>query len=345
MIASDETPSINVYKLLLKIWVQSRRSDAPKICESIFKTIVSYSLRSTTTSKKRPKIDLEVFLLLLESWTMTPLPQSALKAQEVLETMKEANVTPNGKVDSLVMYSWLKASYKNESESNDTISRLIDKIEYLHNLSLSNGFYPDESMYRTIFQAYSRDKSNYSIIKMDNLLQSILELSVKKNKESIQLVNYFNSLVHPTVYSLIVSTWSSNPVVRAKELIEDMKRRGFVGRQLFMYYNLLFAAISRDNSSNYLEEAEQLFCNLSRIHLDNRIESVGIDITSTNYLLTAIVSNIDQIDGGVKQINKTINKCLKFIQISEESLQSSINDYTFRIMLNLQSKKIDTEVD
>jgi hypothetical protein len=85
-------PSRNMYESVIKIWANSKRPDAPRISESIFKSMIE-----TTGVVTPPSI--EIFNLLMKVWATSMLPNAVKKVQEVYQTIVDANIKPTAATD------------------------------------------------------------------------------------------------------------------------------------------------------------------------------------------------------------------------------------------------------
>lgn len=92
MLSTGITPSRSMYESLLRMWVVSRRPDSPRIAESIFRSMVACTYSATAVARDpikgddRDLLDAEKpstisFLLLLEAWARSPLPNAAIKVE------------------------------------------------------------------------------------------------------------------------------------------------------------------------------------------------------------------------------------------------------------------------
>lgn len=97
MLSTGITPSRSLYESLLRMWVVSRRPDSPRIAESIFRSMVSCTYSASAIAKlpvssvKGTNVDSDAdsnsrpsqssFLLLLEAWARSPLPNAASKVR------------------------------------------------------------------------------------------------------------------------------------------------------------------------------------------------------------------------------------------------------------------------
>jgi hypothetical protein len=98
MLSTGITPSRSLYESLLRMWVVSRRPDSPRIAESIFRSMVSCTYSASAIAKlpvssvKGTSVDSDAdsdsrpsqssFLLLLEAWARSPLPNAATKVRD-----------------------------------------------------------------------------------------------------------------------------------------------------------------------------------------------------------------------------------------------------------------------
>jgi hypothetical protein len=101
MLATELVPSRRIYESLLRIWVASRRADAPRVADSIFRSMVGRLCAQAPPS-------VTSFELLMQAWADSPLPTAAVRAEEVLQTMVEAGVKPTNRIYSLLAYAWSK---------------------------------------------------------------------------------------------------------------------------------------------------------------------------------------------------------------------------------------------
>lgn len=90
MLSTGITPSRSMYESLLRMWVVSRRPDSPRIAESIFRSMVACTYSATAVARQpisgddKDLLNAEKpssisFLLLLEAWARSPLPNAAIK--------------------------------------------------------------------------------------------------------------------------------------------------------------------------------------------------------------------------------------------------------------------------
>lgn len=94
MLSTGITPSRSMYESLLRMWVVSRRPDSPRIAESIFRSMVACTYSATAVARdpitisggdkdysNAEKPSTISFLLLLEAWARSPLPNAAIKVE------------------------------------------------------------------------------------------------------------------------------------------------------------------------------------------------------------------------------------------------------------------------
>mmetsp|Transcript_27550 Transcript_27550/g.37882 ORF Transcript_27550/g.37882 Transcript_27550/m.37882 type:complete len:1909 (-) Transcript_27550:548-6274(-) len=342
MIANGEIPTEETFETLLRIWVNSKRSDSPKIAESIFKTIVAYSNRRINRNDEKfagpvdsPKVDREIFVLLLECWAKSPLPTAVTKAEEVIGTMQQIEMELCSKSYSLIVYAYMKAfnflrvaerSNRSNITSSDgaevTSSNLqsyIIRAEDYYNQSIEHGFDDNESMIRSMISLWCWEGSEKSLQKIDHLLTSLSLRGIR---------------IHPSLYRMIVNAWHACKVTsgktarqRADDFLYQLRDSfGCSGGQLYMSYNLLFTTF--DGKS--LDEMKDLFM---RLTTSSMLEKPQLDFVTTNLMLECIR------DSGLFSPSQVALQCDELLDLSFERLgNKTVNDHTFQTMLQIWQK-------
>ena len=179
------TPSTKIYNSLLTTWVNSRRPDAPRMCENILDLMAKNGLTAATSS----------YNIALRAWSRSLLPNAALKARELLNAMDSLNVTADAESIALVGYAVSKA----KRTSGDALNYLEDLYRRLWAILSLQSFSPDsslstlkhlQSMHRSLISAWSSCREPDCLDKLSALLEA---MTVHK------------LFPHPSAYTIIAS--------------------------------------------------------------------------------------------------------------------------------------------
>lgn len=236
--------------------------------------------------------------------------------------------------NSLVEYDLSNTTSLNISV---TLQMQVDYIENCFIRCIDNGLLPEASLYRSLLTAWCQEGSETSISSVEIVLERLSFLSnMNEDKDKYlplkisskliipALVDGLNiSSIHPSIYTLLASAWK-HPVDDSYNFLNRLKIAGATGQQLYIAYNLVFAAYSlQSNSEINVIMAEKFY----RESLQATKSTIGpqLDITATNYLLECIINSN-------RNENIVYEKCSEIIDLSNKILKSQPNDYTVYLM-------------
>ena len=201
------------------------------------------------TDSSRPS--LFAFHTLLEIHARSLLPLAPQRAEEVVQTMQAAGVSPDPRTYALLARAYMRSP----SGSGLSAAAAVDAV---YERCLSDGLSPDPSLLRSLFAAYARQglletprmngtfyDSTARVEKLlrDHCIPTPTPTPSSSDSEMGEVVP-----LHPSTYALVASIWESasqpsapenespwlGPVPAARLLLQESKQRGLYGRQLYV---------------------------------------------------------------------------------------------------------------
>ena len=304
-------PSCNMYESIIKIWANSKRPDAPRVTENIFKSMIEIN-----GLKEPPSI--EIFNLLMKVWATSMLPNAVKKVQEVYQTIVDANIKPTITTFSLMLRAL--ANQKKMKYSDALVVDDVEEAEKIFNLCHMNGLSPNESMYRSLILILSR---NNTIENMNKLESIIMHLSEVMNNSC----NTALPTLHISSYGVIVSAWKLHAIENIESLLLKLSKLYLTkyNKGFYIVYNLYFAACTKLAPETYFSKVYENIYNSYVLKMENL--SIEEETLSLNLVLECLLRS-GRKDG--------VELCEKLIYNEQKRIHP--NEYTLTLAMKLWSK-------
>lgn len=205
-------PTRQVYTSLLSLWVDSQRSDAPRMAEAIFRMML---VKGTTAESMEP-VSRDIFLRLLSCWANSVLPQAAKKAEEILETMELAGHEPDEQAYSLLAVAWAKMR-RFSARQQETVSRArVDDAGA--SMGNSDGGGETTGVEGGRIESLDNDAANTGHVTDGNEI----ELFVRKTEEAYLRCVARGSVPTAQMLSSLLSVWTHDKSPRSMRNVEDL---------------------------------------------------------------------------------------------------------------------------
>lgn len=341
MLQAKLTPSEEIYEILLRIWAKSQRPDAPRVTESVFRSMLG---RLPTAPSQ------EAFLRFLETWVYSKLPNAAEKAEEIYETMKAAQVERTPQMFYLLARAWAMTSRRSGPFAvvsvNSTIQRDNFKMrtEGVYSRCLQEGLQPNQKMVRLMIAVWAQDRSASSLDKADTLLAEVslqqpIDSSPPLSPRSSSLMN---PLFYPRSFIDLIDAWTEDPIRRAQNLTARIIGMGGAGEQLRIACNVQLAAYSR-LAEQHSHLAEELYGQMlsptppSAPSVTARVPAITLpaaDTVSLNLVLRCLLRS---------HRRDALERCQSIIT-SSAAMNVFPDEYTFSLMVGAWRERRSQDV-
>ncbi len=304
-------PSRNMYESTIKIWANSKRPDAPRVTENIFKSMIEINGLDEPPS-------IEIFNLLMKVWATSMLPNAVKKVQEVYQTIIDANIKPTTTTFSLML-----RALANQKKKKDIDALVVDDVkeaEKIIDLCSMNSLTPNESMYRSLILILCRNNTIENMNKLESIIMHLSALMSNSNSTTLPIL-------HISSYGAIVSAWKLHAIENIELLLLQLSKTYLTkyNKGFYIVYNLYFAACSKLAPETYFSKVyENIYSNYV-LKMDNL--SIEEGTLSLNLVLECLLRS-GRKDG--------VELCDKLIYNEQKRIYP--NEYTLTLAMKLWLK-------